>query len=321
MNQSALDAAGAQAGHIEGLWWLYFWVCAAAYVVVVALTVTAIARRRVREREAREPDTEAPSVGRERSATAAVAAGLGLTVLALFVLLVGDFLARRGLRALPAEAPLDVRVTGRQWWWEFQYPDSVPSREVTTATELHIPVGRTVRFDLRSMDVIHSFWIPSLAGKKDLIPGRSITWLARADREGVYGGQCAEFCGLQHATMRFVVIAEPEEKFQAWLASQRAPAAEPATDAARHGRQVFLGSSCVMCHAIQGTSARSRVGPDLTHVGSRLRVASAVLPNTREHLSRWITDPQGFRPGVRMPDQRLDERDVDALVAYLESLR
>jgi cytochrome c oxidase subunit II len=321
VNQSALQAAGVQARHIEGLWWLFFWVCVVAYVLVVAATVLAIAHRR-RARSAGEETPEVvPSPRRERPLVLVVGVSIGLTVIALFLLLWGDFVTRRELRALASERPLDVRVTGRQWWWEFQYPDSVPSREVTTASELHIPVGRPVRFDLRSADVIHSFWIPSLSGKKDLIPGSSIAWVAQADREGVLGGQCAEFCGLQHATMRFLVIAEEESKFQAWLESQRASAREPATAMERHGRDVFLGSTCAMCHAVQGTPARSRLGPDLTHVGSRLRIASAALPNTREHLRRWIEEPQSIRPGVRMPDQKFDGRDLDALVAYLESLR
>jgi cytochrome c oxidase subunit 2 len=320
MNQSALDAAGIQARHIEGVWWLFFWVSVVVYGLVFTATVLAIARHRSRAAGGSDPEVE-PSARRQRPAVLAVALSIGLTVVALFVLLWGDFAARRELRALGSERPLDVRVTGRQWWWEFQYSDSVPSREVTTATELHVPVGRPVRFDLRSADVIHSFWIPSLAGKRDLIPGRSILWVARADREGVFGGQCAEFCGLQHATMRFLVVAEAEPKFQAWLESQRSPAREPATEEARRGRDVFLGSTCAMCHAIQGTPARSRVGPDLTHVGSRLRLASAALPNTREHLERWISQPQSVRPGVRMPDQRFDARDLDALATYLESLR
>jgi cytochrome c oxidase subunit 2 len=178
-----------------------------------------------------------------------------------------------------------------------------------------------VEFVLRSADVIHSFWVPNLAGKKDLFPGRLTRLFVRADRVGAYTGQCAEFCGNQHASMRFQVIVDPPERFQQWLAAQRTPAAAPVTAEQRRGQAVFLGTTCVMCHSVQGTPARSHVGPDLTHVASRRWIASGFLPNTRAHLAGWVADPQRIRPGVRMPMNPLPPQDLRALLEYLESLR
>jgi cytochrome c oxidase subunit 2 len=215
---------------------------------------------------------------------------------------------------------LTIRVTGHQWWWEVQYQDPTPSQIVTTAAAIHIPVGRTVQFELRSADVIHSFWVPNLHGKRDLIPGHPTRIFLRADRPGTFRGQCAEYCGYQHAYMRFVVVAEPEGRFQDWLEAQRQPTADPATERQRRGQQVFLGTTCVLCHTIQGTPARGRVGPDLTHLGSRPLIGG-LLPNTRGHLAGWIVDPQRIKPGVRMPLNVVNPGDLDALLDYLESLK
>jgi cytochrome c oxidase subunit 2 len=178
-----------------------------------------------------------------------------------------------------------------------------------------------VRFELVSNDVIHSFWIPNLHGKRDLVPGKPTRTFLRADRPGTYIGECAEFCGHQHATMRFVTVVEPEDRFERWLAAQRRPAPPPATDRTRRGQEVFLGATCAMCHAIQGTTALSRVGPDLTHLASRSMIASATLPNVRGHLAGWITDPQRVRPGVRMPPTIIAPADLQAMLDYLETLR
>jgi cytochrome c oxidase subunit 2 len=183
-----------------------------------------------------------------------------------------------------------------------------------------VPVGVPVRIHGTSVDVIHSFWVPSLHGKMDLIPGRQTQIWVQADRPGVYRGQCAEFCGYQHAHMGFVVVAEPREQFDAWLDAQRAPAAEPADDEERLGRDVFVNGTCAMCHTIRGTPAASRTGPELTHVGSRATLAAGTLPNQRGHLAGWIVDPQGIKPGVRMPQNRLAPHELNALLAYLEHL-
>jgi cytochrome c oxidase subunit 2 len=178
-----------------------------------------------------------------------------------------------------------------------------------------------VVFELRSADVIHSLWPPNLNGKRDLIPGNDNTIWFQADSAGVYWGQCAEFCGHQHAKMRFLVIAEPPDSFARWLARQRDTAMTPTDSVAKRGQEVFLASSCVMCHAIAGTPAGSRIGPDLTHLASRRTIAAGVLPNTRGHLGGWIVNPQAIKPGVRMPPNRLNADDLQALLTYLETLK
>ncbi len=173
---------------------------------------------------------------------------------------------------------------------------------------------------LSSADVIHSFWPPSLSGKRDMIPGDEATAWFQADTPGVYRGQCAEFCGHQHAKMGFLVIAHPPAEFEAWLARQRDSSATPVDSTAARGQEVFLATQCVMCHTIRPTPAGSRVGPDLTHLASRRTLAAGTLPNDRSSLARWITDPQGVKPGSRMPATRLSQADLDALVTYLETL-
>jgi cytochrome c oxidase subunit 2 len=174
---------------------------------------------------------------------------------------------------------------------------------------------------LLSADVIHSFWVPNLHGKTDMIPGNPAHTYIQADRPGVFGGQCAEFCGHQHANMRFEVVAESEDDFQAWLAAQRAPAPDPATESQKRGKQVFMTNSCVLCHTISGTSAQSRVGPDLSHVAGRRKIAAGTLDNARGNLAGWVTDPHGVKPGVRMPPNPVAPADLHALLDYLESLK
>jgi cytochrome c oxidase subunit 2 len=250
-----------------------------------------------------------------------VAAG-GITVVALLALLVASIRSGSALAALEDDADaLVIRVTGRQWWWQIEYQHDDPAHSATTANEIHVPVGRTVHLELTSADVIHSFWVPSIHGKKDLIPARiNRTWI-RIDEPGEYLGQCAEFCGLEHARMAIKVIAEPPSAFEAWLAHQREPARAPASDQARRGLQVFTGSPCVLCHAIAGTTAGGRLGPDLTHLGSRSTLAAGVLPNSIGNLAGWLLDPQRVKPGVHMPATALAAPDLHALLAYLEGLQ
>jgi cytochrome c oxidase subunit 2 len=212
-------------------------------------------------------------------------------------------------------------VTGYQWWWLVEYPDTLPQNRVTTANEIHVPVGEPVVLLLSTRDVIHSVWVPSLGGKKDLVPGYTQSMWFQADTAGVYRGQCAEFCGLQHAKMGLVVVAEPREQFERWLAASRRPAPPPADSLVKRGETVFMTASCVMCHAIQGTPAGSRAGPDLTHVGSRRTLGAATLDNTPDNLARWIANPQRIKPGTRMPPHEFTREEMDALVAYLRSLR
>ncbi|MDQ3802592.1 MAG: cytochrome c oxidase subunit II [Acidobacteriota bacterium] len=321
--QSALDPAGPQAGRIGWLWWLMLYTLTAVFVVVMSFLLVAAFRPRGAFRGETEvtPDTQ-PDPGRERRMSRTVIGGVVATVVILFVLLVSSFLTGRRLYSTAqAEGALVVKVTGHQWWWEVEYEDPLPSRTLTTANEIHIPTGRPVLFKLKSNDVIHSFWVPNLHGKTDLVPGHETkTWL-RADRAGTYRGQCAEFCGHQHAHMAFMVVAETPEQFGTWYEAQLQPGAEPSTPAQARGREVFLSSPCIMCHRIQGTDAGGTVGPDLTHVASRPTIAAGTLENTRGHLAGWVLDSQKIKPGNHMPPNPLEPEDLQALLDYLQSLK
>ena len=232
-------------------------------------------------------------------------------------------LSYAGQRRLSAsEAPgLTIRVLGHQWWWELEYEGADPSRSFTTANEIHVPVGVPVLLKLESTDVIHSFWVPSLMGKMDLIPGRSTTLRFTADRAGTYRGQCAEFCGLQHAKMGMLVIAQEPEAFGRWRDAQVHPRIEPASAAASAGEAAFTAAPCSMCHQIRGTGAAGRIGPDLTHLGSRSTLGAATLPMSRGNLAAWIVDPHGIKPGVNMPLVKLDPDQINTISAYLEGLK
>ena len=217
---------------------------------------------------------------------------------------------------------LAIKVTGHQWWWEIEYQDEeTPVNNVMTANEIHVPIGRPVKMMLESNDVIHSLWMPNMHGKKDLIPTYPTTFYFQADKPGTYWGQCAEFCGYQHAKMRFTVIAQSPEEFNAWLNAQRKTPQDPTDAITARGRQIFTTSVCAQCHTIQGTGTNGRVGPNLTHIASRPYIAAGSLANTRDHLAQWITDPQRIKPGIRMPMNEYSEDDLNALVAYLETLQ
>jgi cytochrome c oxidase subunit 2 len=316
-----LDPAGIQAERFSQLWWPTVAITTAIYVAVMLAILVAVFRRRGSDLEEAAPDTS-PEPLAERRHSWIVGGAVAASIVVLFGLLIGDLMTGRAVRSLSREPdPLLIKVTGRQWWWEVLYEEGSPSQFVTTANELHLPLGRTVAIDLHSTDVIHSFWIPNLHGKMDMIPGHPTRLFLRADRPGTYWGQCAEFCGHQHAKMRFAVIVEPEDEFEAWLASARKPAVEPSSDSERRGQQVFLGTTCVMCHTIQGTPARGTVGPNLTHIASRSRLAAGSLPNTRGHLAGWVTDPQRIKPGVRMPMNPLSPEELRSLLDYLERLK
>ncbi len=311
----ALDPAGPQAGAIGSLWWLLLVVSAVVFVVVMTALVLALTRYH------ETPDRENLPAQAHRTVMGWVAGGVGVTVLILFVFLVATLLAERRIAAIDADPEaLEISVIGRQWWWEIQYENAAPWLTATTANEIHIPVGRPVHLKLNSADVIHSFWVPSLGGKRDLIPGHTNRLSIQADRAGVFEGQCAEFCGHQHAHMRIIVVAQPPEEFEAWLEQQRQPAREPQTEGEIRGREVFLASDCIMCHSIRGTTAMSQVGPDLTHLAGRRTLAAGVLPNTRGHLGGWILDPQGIKPGNRMPRHTFPAEQFHPLLDYLGSL-
>jgi cytochrome c oxidase subunit 2 len=317
--QSALRPVGIQADHIYHLWNLTLAICTLVFVAVFATFLYAIWRSPRGDRQT-APDVSSltrPEPVLRRNVMLAVAAS---TVL-LFVLIVADFLTDRALARLPLQDAVHIEVTGHQWWWEARYSDPQPLRMFKAANELHIPVGRPVIITLKSSDVIHTLWVPNLQGKKDLIPGRTSTMQLRADKPGEYRGQCAEFCGFQHAWMAFVVVAEPSEQYEAWAEAQRQPAPEPKGEQEVKGRDVFMRTTCAMCHTIQGTSAAANFGPDLTHVASRKMLAAGALPNTPQHLASWILDPQKTKPGTNMPSNPLVEEDLNALLAYLGTLK
>lgn len=312
MIQSVFDPAGPAARDIARLGWALLATCGAVYLLVLAALAWAIVRRR------RATDGSAAT---EARLTRVVASAVALTVVTLVTLTIASVLSGRGLTSPSGPGAITIDAIGHQWWWEFQYRDVTPSDFVTSPNELHIPVGVPVVLKARSRDVIHSFWVPALHGKRDLVPGQVTSFWIRADRAGTFRGQCAEFCGHQHANMAFVVVAEPMERFEAWIRGQRRPAPEPDTPEERRGQEVFLQGPCVMCHTIRGTSAASRVGPELTHVASRLTLAAGTLPNTRGHLAGWVLDSQSIKPGNRMPPTSLAPGDLRMLLTYLRSLR
>ncbi len=261
-----------------------------------------------------------PGHSGERTATALVV-GLGVAapIVSLAALFVWSdvFVLRATSAPKPSSTGLTVEVTGHQWWWEVRYPGT----SAVTANEIHIPVGVRVNVVGRSADVIHSFWVPELNRKIDLIPGRTNRIVLQADRSGRYRGQCYEFCGLQHAHMGFFVVADRPARFRAWLANMAREAPAPRSALERRGKQVFLADACSGCHQIRGTPAHARVGPDLTHLATRRTIAGAELPNDMATLTRWVHDPQHAKPGARMPALGLPAADLHAVVSYLESLR
>jgi cytochrome c oxidase subunit II len=316
--QSALDPAGPQAALIEHLWWFIFWITLVVYCIVLAIFSAGLAKRRVRDIP---PPTVVHESEHENHLSLIVAGSTLITVIILFVILVQSVSASKWeSRARSSKNPVTIQVVGHQWWWEVTYPNTQADQTVTTANEIHIPVGVPVVINSTSRDVIHSFWAPNIHGKRDLLPGYNTAVWIQADREGRFRGQCAEFCGHQHAHMAFFIVAESPEKFQAWLQQQLKPAAEPSDALAMRGQQIFTTRTCVMCHTIRGTDAGSRVGPELTHLASRQTIAAGTLPNNTGNLAGWILDSQAIKPGNRMPPNPMSSEDLQALLAYLQTL-
>jgi cytochrome c oxidase subunit II len=316
VNQSVLAPAGIQASSIHALWSLMSWTAVAVFAAVLTAVIVALVRGTANR--SKEDDSSLPA---ERTLARAVGAAVGLTVVMLIALLIASVWTGRAVGSLQASSAVTISVTGHQWWWEIQYEDAIPSRRVVTANELHIPVHRPIVFKVTSRDVIHSFWIPNLQGKRDLIPGYTTAIWLQADRPGVFRGQCAEFCGLQHAHMALDVVAESDQEFEGWLDSMRQPGRDPPDSTARHGRDVFMQARCAGCHTIRGADAAGQIAPDLTHIATRGTLGAGTLPNTPDNLAAWIEDPQHTKRGNQMPPNPLAADDLQALVAYLEALR
>ena len=297
-------------------WWLVI-VSGVVVAIVSLLVVIGGWRRRPGTRDARALERTAAHGG-------LLWIYLGGLIIPAVILVISFALTLGTLHATarPGRDPAaTIQVIGHRWWWEVRYIDPDPAQTIETANEIHVPVGRPVRIQLTSADVIHSFWVPQLAGKTDVIPGQTnVAWL-EADSAGVYRGACTEYCGLQHANMALVVIAEPPAAFSAWQSAQHASAAAPSDPEAAAGLAVFQKAACATCHAIRGTDALGRVGPDLTHLASRLTLAAGTLENTRGNLAGWIGNAQAIKPGNDMPVMTIAPRDLQALLAYLETLK
>jgi cytochrome c oxidase subunit II len=306
---STLDPKGSGAERIADLTYLLLWISAAVFVLVtIGLAVSVIkGRGKSDEVDKREVRWGGPFI--------LVSGGVipALVLAGAFAISVRD----QALLSKAAEASvMTIDVVGHLWWWEARYPNGA-----VTANEIHIPVGETVRLRLTTDDVIHSFWVPQLQAKTDMINGHvNYMWL-NADEPGRYRGQCAEFCGLEHAKMLVYVVAEPRPAFDRWVDNEALDVAAPFTPAAEEGERVFLEESCAGCHAIRGTDARETLGPDLTHLATRETLASGIIPNTRANLEDLILHPQSVKPGITMPPTTLTEDELAALLDYLEQLR
>jgi cytochrome c oxidase subunit 2 len=306
--QAVLAPAGPHAERLADLAWLVF--AGGTLIFVAVLVAIALA--------ARGPDAARAVLGSSRTI---VAAGVAFPVVTLTALLIHGLRIENRIFTGAGEA-LPIEVIGQQWWWRVRYLDERGRRAFETANEIRIPVGRPIELRLTSADVIHSFWVPNLAGKLDMVPGRENRLRLQADRPGVFRGQCAEYCGGAHALMAMHVVAEEPAAFDAWVARQREPAPEPASEAARRGRELFLAHGCGLCHHVQGTGAAGRFGPDLSTVGSRLHLVSGMLPNHRGALQGWIASAQQIKPDNLMPSYHtIPGTDLQALGAWLESLR
>lgn len=302
---TVLDPAGPFAGPVTTVAWVLFAMGAIVLAIVLAATVAALfGPRRWRAR-----------LGGERLVWIG---GFAFPVVVLTGLLIYSLTLTRDLTAPPAPGEVRVRVTGEMWWWRVGYLDASGREAFQDANEIHIPAGQPVVLELEAADVIHSLWIPRLAGKLDMIPGRRNILRLQADRPGVYAAQCAEFCGGPHALMGLVVVAHQPREYASWRARQ----AGPATAAQGRGAEVFAAAGCGACHTVRGTVANGLAGPDLTHVGSRRTLGAGILPNHQGTLAAWIADSQAIKPGNRMPAYRvLSGSDLRALAAHLEALK
>ncbi len=310
--QSIISNQSPPAHGITVLWWWMLGVAGLVFVGSVAFLVIGYVKRHT---------PGLPFLGQNELAAQGLVLLFGIGIpLGVLVALFGVsdvYLIRQTAAPAPNTTRLTIHVIGHQWWWEVRYGDGHP----VTANEIHIPVRTRVNVVATTADVIHSFWVPQLNRKIDMIPGQRNRVLLYANRSGKYRGQCSQYCGLQHANMAMFVIAQPAPAFRSWLAHMSTPAAKPTTPQARAGERLFMNSQCSSCHFIGGTPAQGTVGPDLTHVKSRSTLASGMIPNTPKWLADWIHNPQAIKPGDRMPDLGLSWGEVHQIVAYLQELK
>jgi cytochrome c oxidase subunit 2 len=309
---TVLDVAGVQNAHIHTMWTVLMDICTVVYLLVAGFLIWAL----LRGRRAGNRGTS----GDSPTLSAALSGWIGLVIVGLFAITLTSYAVDRAIFRASQQNGLSLQVTSEQWWWDINYRSDDPSQSFQTANEIHLPVDVPVQISLRSPDVIHSFWVPNLHGKQDLIPGRDTNIHLHPTRIGVFRGQCAEFCGAQHANMALFVIVESRQDFDRWRAGQLKPASEPADSAGSRGRDAFMSSACALCHTIRGTDAAGTSGPDLTHLASRRSLAAGTLDFSRGHLAAWIADPQGIKPGNHMPGVGLDSDDLQSITTYLSGL-
>jgi cytochrome c oxidase subunit II len=310
---SALRADGLMSARTLPLTWGLLIISAAVVVIIAVLVLIGVLRRGRSGRVAETPLTVGEAHGW-------ISIGVVLSTIVLTALVVWTSFTMAGIANPPSAPVLSIKVIGHQWWWEFVYLNDDPSKIFTTANEVHIPVGKPVSFVLDGADVIHTFWVPSLGGKTQMIPGQTnLTWL-EADKPGVYRGQCSQYCGEQHAHMILQVLADDPKAFETWRQSQLQAASAPTSDELRLGEQHFI-ERCGACHTVRGTRAAGHVGPDLTHLMSRTTIAAGLLPNNPGFLSGWIANPQGLKPDALMPDPELSGPDLASIRSFLLTLK
>jgi cytochrome c oxidase subunit 2 len=300
---------------VTALTWGLLSISIIVVVIITALVIVGVMRRASSDREVQRVPVRGGPNG-----LSWIVIGVGISTFVLFGSIVWTMVVLADINSPHQKPAFTVEVTGQQWWWSARYLGDQPSRILTTANEIHIPVGKPVRVKLLSADVIHSFWVPALTGKTELIPGlTNYTWL-EASRPGVYAGQCSEYCGAQHAHMGFLVVAQKPADFKAWFDAQLKAAAAPASQDAIRGEKEFV-NRCGVCHTVRGTDAHGILGPDLTHVMSRKMLASNTLRNTPANLAGWIADPQAQKPGTKMPDLYLSGPQLNGILTYVRTLK
>lgn len=314
---SYLRSYGPAADPITRLGWGLIIISVLVTIIITILLLMAIFRRRgqvIADAQGRTP------IGRGTGGLSWIYIGVGISTLILLACAVWTLTVLAAVASPSREPKLIIDVTGHQWWWEVRYRSNEPSQIFTTANEIHIPVGEPIRINVATLDVIHSFWVPQLAGKIDTIPGQHNSIWIQANKVGDYAGQCAEYCGMQHAHMAFHVIAQTPSDYALWHLQQVTSAAVPQTENSRAGQNVFM-ARCSACHAVRGTLAGGNLGPELTHLMNRRMIGAGLLLNDSSHQSAWVVGTQILKPGCSMPTLKLSAQELTTVVAYLGSLK